>query len=309
MTYGTRTLLELSVGKTHTIEVLVHLRTDDLDWWNRDLARHAEQLIKLISRRILPVECRDEIEDYHADRTNWNNGDNQRGVMQTKASTASTMSASASARSKKKRTTGEVISHRSRKNSRMTNKLKEKEATKTGGVGTRSRTSASNSSSFTTSRINGKTSTMKAGNNLVPTKEKVVGANNGRPYASGLDIKFAFGDDDIQVTYKVEVVKTMNSATLSYNIIRDASSCGGGSHNNITKAAKKPSDGKVIKRLSSFRRLEKLPKRIVIWCYPFDPLNPKELTLEKGGGFPRPEMIPISSLFSDKRSNAASLSK
>jgi len=307
MTYGTRTLLELSVGKTHTIEVLVHLRTDDLDWWNRDLIRHAEQLMKLISRRILPVECRDEIEDYHTDRTNWDNGDRQRGVVQTKARTASTMSAvaSASSRSKKKRTTGEVISHRSRKNSRTTNKLKEKEATKTGGAGTRSRTNASNSSS----RINGKTSTMKAGNNIVPVKEKVVAANNGRSYASGLDIKFAFGDDDIQITYKVEVVKTMNSATLSYNIIRDASSCADDSHNNITKAAKKPSDGKAIKRLSSFRRLEKLPKRIVIWCYPFDPLNPKELTLEKGGGFPRPEMIPISSLFSDKRSNAASLSK
>ena len=44
-----------------------------------------------------------------------------------------------------------------------------------------------------------------------------------------------------------------------------------------------------------FRQLPKLSKRIVLWCYPRDETD--EDSLIEGQGFPRPEMVPITSLF------------
>jgi hypothetical protein len=58
----TRTLFELRVGSTHTIEVLLQIRLADISWWNSDLYNHERQLYKLIGRRVLPDECREEIE-------------------------------------------------------------------------------------------------------------------------------------------------------------------------------------------------------------------------------------------------------
>lgn len=58
----TRTLVELRVGSTHTIEVLLQIRLVDINWWNSDLLNHERQLYKLIGRRVLPDECREEIE-------------------------------------------------------------------------------------------------------------------------------------------------------------------------------------------------------------------------------------------------------
>ena len=62
--YSHRTFLELSVGTTHTVEVLVHLRRSDLSWFNdsNGLSDHQAQVFTLIGRRILPKECGDEIE-------------------------------------------------------------------------------------------------------------------------------------------------------------------------------------------------------------------------------------------------------
>lgn len=309
--YGTRTLLELSVGKTHTIEVLIHLRTNDLEWWNCDFTRHKEQLIKLISRRILPLECRDEIESYRATRTNRDCG-NQRGELQGKAvlTLGVTNAHVVGARRKKRHLQGEATSHHPKRKTRTVNEHTKKQVAKMGVANTKPRTNALKSSSLSTvsskeisySKKKVQSSMMKTQETIVTTKEK-NDANNGRSYASGLDIKFAFSDDDIQVTYKVKSLKTMYSATLSYHTVCNTSNCDGDSHNNSAAVPL----GKGVKQLSSFRRLQKLPKQIIMWCYPFDPLNPKELTLKEGGGFPRPEMIPISGLFSDNRYSEASL--
>ena len=69
----TRTLFELRVGSTHTIEVLLQIRLADISWWNSDLRNHERQLYKLIGRRVLPEECREEIE---ADRARAREADN-----------------------------------------------------------------------------------------------------------------------------------------------------------------------------------------------------------------------------------------
>lgn len=60
----TRTLFELRVGSAHTIEVLLQIRLQDINWWNSNLHEHECQLYKLIGRRVLPCDdaCRTEIE-------------------------------------------------------------------------------------------------------------------------------------------------------------------------------------------------------------------------------------------------------
>ncbi|KAL3807408.1 hypothetical protein ACHAXA_009470 [Cyclostephanos tholiformis] len=62
----TRTLFELRIGSTLTIEVLLQIRPADIDWWNSDLDNHERQLHKLIGRRVLPDECLEEIETSRA---------------------------------------------------------------------------------------------------------------------------------------------------------------------------------------------------------------------------------------------------
>lgn len=84
------------------------------------------------------------------------------------------------------------------------------------------------------------------------------------------DVTHAFSDS-IQITYRLEEINPYESATLMVQ----------------TGAMK---DLKV-------RQLPKLPKRLVLWCYPrkngFDVTDPDP----EDSGFPRPELIPIGSLF------------
>jgi hypothetical protein len=49
----------------------------------------------------------------------------------------------------------------------------------------------------------------------------------------------------------------------------------------------------------SFECLRALPHNIVMWCYPFDPLNPEQPLMDKTDGFPRSEFIPLSSIFKE----------
>ena len=84
------------------------------------------------------------------------------------------------------------------------------------------------------------------------------------------EIRHVFGDD-MQVTYRAEQMKQNESATLIFPKKTDES---------------KP---------SMFRQLPKLSKRIVLWCYPRE-IEDSD-SPPTGGGFPRPEMLPISSLF------------
>ena len=58
---STRTFLELHVGSTHTIEVVLHVRHKDLTWFTT----LREELLQLLSTRIVPREFEAEIETYH----------------------------------------------------------------------------------------------------------------------------------------------------------------------------------------------------------------------------------------------------
>ena len=60
---STRNFLELRVGNTHTIEVLLHVRHKDREWFSQNSV--GDQLLQLMSTRIVPREFHTEIERYH----------------------------------------------------------------------------------------------------------------------------------------------------------------------------------------------------------------------------------------------------
>eukprot|EP00978_Attheya_sp_CCMP212_P021473 scaffold62739_cov50-Attheya_sp.AAC.2 len=114
-----------------------------------------------------------------------------------------------------------------------------------------------------------------------------------------------FGDT-IQITYQVEELRPSERATLLYQTDNEeeeeeeeetritekqSSKQSSSSRKNKTDQVKR------IPKAATFRRCTKLPKRISIWCHPFDPNNPTQPTTSSTGGFPRPEFIPMASLF------------
>ena len=84
MFYQARTYLELQIGQTHTIEIIIHLRCNDLNWWNSNALSHEKQLFKIIKRQILPIECSDYIDYHHFSATNTSVGSNVSAPMTTK---------------------------------------------------------------------------------------------------------------------------------------------------------------------------------------------------------------------------------
>uniref|UniRef100_A0A7S4V4P0 Uncharacterized protein n=1 Tax=Ditylum brightwellii TaxID=49249 RepID=A0A7S4V4P0_9STRA len=287
--YGSRTFLELGVGGTHTIEVLLNLRHVDIKWWNSDVSSHQKQLFRLLGRRVLPAECSAEIEQYHH---------------------------------KKRRRAGGGIG----KKSIVIGEKNIKAASAAGGIeragGGKTKADKKRQTTGRAARKRGldklepdvSAASRKETQKTAPSKEKKIGlsADNSSNNA-GQDALYIFGDT-IQATYRVEDIDPTESATLLYeddgdeccSTIRDSD----GDDNNVptskvssrkrrVNAAKGPSSSRQKSsklKIATFRQLIKIPKRIVIWCYPFDPSNPTEPNTE-GGGFPRPELIPISSLF------------
>ena len=54
--YDTRTVMELSVGTSYMVELVIHMRSADLDWWNNDVSKHEAELMTVISRKIISQE-------------------------------------------------------------------------------------------------------------------------------------------------------------------------------------------------------------------------------------------------------------
>ena len=62
---------------------------------------------------------------------------------------------------------------------------------------------------------------------------------------------------------------------------------------------KKGGDGdkNIMIPLASFWTWKKLPKRLNLWVFKFDPADPTDLSFSDRGGFPRPELLPIADIF------------
>jgi hypothetical protein len=85
--------------------------------------------------------------------------------------------------------------------------------------------------------------------------------------ATTKEVYYAVGER-LQLTYRLEQAKTTRTETLLFGNVGDE---------------------------VNFRPLQKVSQRILVWCYPLtdSPSDPDP----PGGGFPRPELIPISELF------------
>ena len=97
----------------------------------------------------------------------------------------------------------------------------------------------------------------------------------------------------------MEEIPVSSSATIMYHptaIFKETSK-----ENDKEDSDIKSSGISEPKRLCDFFHRPKLNKRILLWCYPFDPSKPSEPN-PPGGGFPRPEMVPLSSLFYEPKS-------
>jgi len=49
--------------------------------------------------------------------------------------------------------------------------------------------------------------------------------------------------------------------------------------------------------LATFRSWKKLPQRLNLWAFKFDPDDPLDLSVSEGGGFPRPQLLPMADIF------------
>mmetsp|Transcript_19172 Transcript_19172/g.28711 ORF Transcript_19172/g.28711 Transcript_19172/m.28711 type:complete len:288 (+) Transcript_19172:105-968(+) len=279
--YGTRNLLDLRVGSAHSIQVLFLLRTVDLSWFNDNSKEYIKQLIQILSKSILPVECKEEIENGN---TKYSSNDNKNKKNST-TDREKRVATSSKKGIKRKRDTSKSAS------SVGAAKGDPKKAAKAKGATTRKGRNSAKKQNEQTDKNQ---------------KEKDITASRLSSSHFKSDNTFLFGSD-IQILYKVEHIKTSHSAMLNYVIsatgkeIMDKDSMPESSTRSKVSpdaSSASKSDEQKSKVLSKFQYLKPLPKRIVLWCYPYDPDNPHELNINNvGHNFPLPEMIPISSLF------------
>ena len=62
---STRTFMELRVGKSHLVEVLLQVRRADLGWYRSNYNTIQEELFELMQENVLPRMCGEEIENFH----------------------------------------------------------------------------------------------------------------------------------------------------------------------------------------------------------------------------------------------------
>ena len=243
--YGTRNLIELTVGKKYSLRVQLHLPTSEVDWFNEDANENMSQLLSLVSKNVLPVDFAEDIDDPHGAK----NQINVNAVAGKKK--APSKNSKSSKKSGTKRKADNNINSLGKKGSIFKQPKKSKDAPKEGIAST-------------SVQLRGK------------KKEQAK-----KSYLSGMTTRFLFGET-IQMTYRVKPIQNSHRATLTFANARD-----GETDSNAT--------------LSEFECLRPLPKMLIIYAYPFDQLNPNEPIMDTvDGGFPRPEFIPISSLFKEK---------
>ena len=255
--FGTRNLLHIQVGKTHTIQILLHLRLCHLEWFHQNVENHTQQILTIVSQRILPEECKEEIEGPSCDNEETNAKDKQKkgkGGTAKKGSRKKKGTTSAKGKQKVPEKPEDMKSVQEFFN--KPEEPKKRKATSSGTTKSKSK------------------------------KVKEVQVSE-RKYLKSLPYKRLYGDT-IQICYQMQDLATRHTAYLSY----DAPSASSTEPNESSTTNNK-------RHLSKFKSLPLIPKRIVLWCYPFDPDNPCDPNLDLDG-FARPDLVPIAQLFSDQ---------
>lgn len=270
----TRTLFELRVGSYHTIEVLLQIRLSDIEWWNSDLYNHERQLYKLLGRRVLPNnECKEEIEKYRSERKRKEDLLNN---------------------NKEKKQSGEVVIGEANLKKKAADKEKSTSGKKRGrGKKAKKETKASKKQKVKDAANEG-------------TEEKK------RPKLLRETGKWIMGNS-IQICYLMEDIENCTAATLIFRQ-KESTTENLEEQSNTQQMSQSSTEGKKKSKstskkkveandddkqvpLSTFRSWRKLSKRINLWVFKFDPNNPSDLSVSEGGGFPRPDLLPMADIF------------
>ena len=256
----TRTLFEVRVGQYHNIEVLLQIRQSDLSWWNEDIKNNERQLQKLLGRRVLPVECREEIEKFHTRRR-------QREERKAAHNEAT------DPKKQKAVVVGEV-------------NLKKKASSRKRGSGnneTKSRKKQKAANEKTTGKKAGEDTTTKE------KRSKLFSDPGTWVLAPGYTIQLCYRMEDIESSSATTLVFRTNKKS---DVLKsETTTIGEQTQNSLDE------DDKKSVTLASFRRWTKLKKRINVWVFKFDPGNPCDLSHSEGGGFPRPDLLPLADIF------------
>ncbi|KAL7524419.1 hypothetical protein ACHAXR_000566, partial [Thalassiosira sp. AJA248-18] len=258
----TRTIFELRVGSTHTIEVLLQIRRSDIAWWNANLEIHERQLYKLIGRRVLPAECREEIE---ADRAKIRDAANN---------------------TKQKK--GEVVIGEA---NLKKDAEQEKSTGRKRGAGKKAKKEKSSKKQKLSDK-NAKDANNKS-NTSEPKEKKLKLLRESGKWIMGKSIQLCYMMEDTEkYTATTLIFRPKENALDSDNATR-----GDGSTEKQSQSSETVEDDKKTVPLATFRKWKKLPKRVNIWVFKFDPDDPTDLSVSEGGGFPRPELLPMAGIF------------
>mmetsp|Transcript_2777 Transcript_2777/g.5895 ORF Transcript_2777/g.5895 Transcript_2777/m.5895 type:complete len:264 (-) Transcript_2777:101-892(-) len=250
----TRTLFELRVGSTHTIEVLLQIRLSDISWWNSDLYNHERQLYKLIGRRVMPTECREEIEK-------------DRAKIRCAANIV------------KKKKGAVVIGEANLKKKSEKEKSTDK---KRGGKKAKSKETKPSKKQKICDKYDASD----------PREKKLKILREPGKWIMGKSIQICYMMEDIEKSTATTLIFRNKENTEDSNTVRSQRSM-----EKQTQSPKKGHDEEKMVPLSTFRSWKKLSKLVNLWVFKFDPDDPSDLSVSEGGGFPRPELLPMADIF------------
>ncbi|KAL7510800.1 hypothetical protein ACHAXN_007723 [Cyclotella atomus] len=253
----TRSRFDVRVGSMHTLEVILQIRSSDLNWWNSNL-HHEKQLYKLIGRRIIPEELNDEIL-----------GDTDR-----------LKTVSGEIVKKKKVVVGEVNLKKLADKTKPAPKKRGKQTTKEMKMPPKK---------AKTEQLMSKQNTLAASNEDTESKDK-------RPKLLRETGKWVMGKS-MQACYVMEDIDRTASCSMAFRPMKKVETQEDQSANLDLSSPKKELDSEKLIPLATFRSWNKLSKRLNVWVFKFDPDDPTDLSVSEDGGFPRPELLPLSDIF------------
>jgi hypothetical protein len=299
---STRTLIELRVGSIHTIEVLLQIRLSDIHWWNSNYTENECELYKLIGRRILPKECRHEIE---VDRARVREAAEQKKVQQLSSkvddegvivvekrnSTKRNVVAENNKNTVAGKKRGGGATKAGKKESKATSKKSRKQDTNTTTAAAADTMKKQQSSKNNSSSSNDTSESTKEEKKLKLLRETGT-------WIMGTTIQLCYKMEDIDWSSVSTIIFRPNdNSSTGTNEIEQQQSQSSSKKDELNHTDDNDDNKSMVVPLASFRTWKKLPKRLVLWVFQFDPNDPTDLSTSMGGGFPRPELLPIADIF------------
>ncbi|KAL3791258.1 hypothetical protein HJC23_000875 [Cyclotella cryptica] len=283
----TRTLFDVRVGSMHTLEVLLQIRSSDLEWWNSNLRDHERQLYKLIGRRILPLELKHEIQT-DLEREQKNEAFDSKTARKKGGVVIGEVNLKKMAENNSKSKPKTATHSKKRANQSSSSKGKSK------GKKAKQNVSVSNKSA---QQLSAALACRDDATNATELKDK-------RPKILRDSGKWIM-EKSIQACYVMEDIDRTSMCSMAFRPMKQDAK-----HTVMTsdKENEKISPTQKVTEtplgqeenlipLATFRSWNKLSKRLNIWVFKFDPEDPTDLSVSEGGGFPRPELLPLSDIF------------